>query len=168
MVLYQFMVTCIENFTSKVDTWGLSVRKKRFKIVILYFHVVYNFPEKKGMDLWKQMSSSFKCSFIYIAGFFALKPFHNYSLCLVCILPQPAFYSQSAVFILHTVCIIPLVRSLQSTVCILHWPVLYLDINGSITLIWAETERYNIVCFSKMTVMNCITQQPCWIKNLVI
>ena len=27
---------------------------------------------------------------------------------------QPAFYSQSAVCILHTVCILPLVRSLQS------------------------------------------------------
>ena len=49
-------------------------------------------------------------------GFFALKPFHDYSLCSVCILPQPAFYSQSAVCILHTVCILPLVRSLQSAV----------------------------------------------------
>ena len=30
---------------------------------------------------------------------------------------QPAFYSQSAVCILHSVCILPLVRSLQSAVC---------------------------------------------------
>ena len=29
---------------------------------------------------------------------------------------QPAFYSQSAVYILHSVCILPLVRSLQSAV----------------------------------------------------
>ena len=29
---------------------------------------------------------------------------------------QPAFYSQSAVFILHSLCILPLVRSLQSAV----------------------------------------------------
>ena len=29
---------------------------------------------------------------------------------------QPAFYSQSAVYILHTVCILPLVRSLQYAV----------------------------------------------------
>ena len=29
---------------------------------------------------------------------------------------QPAFYSQSAVCILHSVCILPLVRSLQSAV----------------------------------------------------
>ena len=35
---------------------------------------------------------------------------------LFCILPQPAFYSQSAVCILHSVCILPLVRSLQSAV----------------------------------------------------
>ena len=33
---------------------------------------------------------------------------------LFCILPQPAFYSQSAVCILHSVCILPPVRSLQS------------------------------------------------------
>ena len=30
---------------------------------------------------------------------------------------QPAFYSQSTVCILHLVCILPLVRSLQSAVC---------------------------------------------------
>ena len=42
---------------------------------------------------------------------------------------QPAFYSQSAVCILHSVCILPLVHSLQSAVCSLgftltdykHW-----------------------------------------------
>ena len=45
---------------------------------------------------------------------------------LRCILPQPAFYSQSVVCILHSVCILSLVRSLQSAfysqsvVCILH------------------------------------------------
>ena len=35
---------------------------------------------------------------------------------LFCILPQPAFYSQSAVCILHSVSILPPVRSLQSAV----------------------------------------------------
>ena len=35
---------------------------------------------------------------------------------LFCILPLPAFYSQSAVCILHSICILPLVRSLQSAV----------------------------------------------------
>ena len=47
---------------------------------------------------------------MYLRDFFALKPFHDYSLCSVCILPQPVFYSRSAV------CILPLVRSLQSAV----------------------------------------------------
>ena len=46
---------------------------------------------------------------MYLRDFLALKPFHDYSLCSVCILPQPAFYSQSAV------CILPLVRSLRLT-----------------------------------------------------
>ena len=60
---------------------------------------------------------SSKCSFTCICGIlFALKPFHDYSLCSVCILPQPTFYSQSAVCSLHSVCILPLVRSLQSAV----------------------------------------------------
>ena len=54
--------------------------------------------------------------YMYFRDFFALKPFRDYSLCSVCILPQPAFYSQSAVCILHSVCILPLVRSLQSAV----------------------------------------------------
>ena len=38
---------------------------------------------------------------------------------------RPAFYSQSAVCILHSVCILPLVAvcSLQSAVCVLHLPV---------------------------------------------
>ena len=52
-------------------------------------------------------------------------PLHDYSLCPVCsphsaFCTQPAFYSQSAVCILHSVCILPLVRSLHSTVHSLH------------------------------------------------
>ena len=53
---------------------------------------------------------------MYSRDFLVLKPFHNCSLCSVCILPQPAFYSQSVVCILHTVCLLPLVCSLQSAV----------------------------------------------------
>ena len=53
---------------------------------------------------------------LYLRDFLALKPFHDYSLCSVCILPQPAFYSQSAVCILHAVCILPMVRNLHSAV----------------------------------------------------
>ena len=52
--------------------------------------------------------------YVYLRDSFALKPFRDYSLCSVCILPQPAFDSQSAVCIVHLVCILPLVRSLQS------------------------------------------------------
>ena len=47
---------------------------------------------------------------MYLRDFLVFKPFHDCSLCSVCISPQPAFYSQSAV------CIFPLVRSLQSAV----------------------------------------------------
>ena len=53
---------------------------------------------------------------MYLRDCFALKPFRDYSLCSVCILPQPAFYSESAVCIKHFICILPLVRSLQSAV----------------------------------------------------
>ena len=35
--------------------------------------------------------------YVYLRDSLALKPFHHYSLCSVCILPQPAFYSESAV-----------------------------------------------------------------------
>ena len=66
------------------------------------------------------MSSSIRVKlvfvYVYLRDSFALKPFRDYSLSSVCILPQPAFYSQSAVCILHLVCILPLVRSLQSAV----------------------------------------------------
>ena len=64
-------------------------------------------------DTCRQLSV---CFHVFCGILFALKPFCDYSLCSVCILPQPAFYSQSAVCILHTVCILPLVRSLQSAV----------------------------------------------------
>ena len=110
VVLYQFTVTWIENFVSKVEG-GLSDGKKGSRLW-LCFRVVDDVPEKKGMDLRKRMSSG-KWSFTCICGiFFALEPFNDYSLCSVCILPQLAFYSQSAVCILPK--ILPLVRSLQS------------------------------------------------------
>ena len=68
VVLYQFTVACIENFASKVETWGLSDGKKGSRLR-LCFRVVDDVPEKKGMDLWKQMSPS-KCSFTCICGIF--------------------------------------------------------------------------------------------------
>ena len=64
-------------------------------------------------DICRQVSF---CLRVFCGISFALKPFRDYSLYSVCILPQPAFYSQSVVCILHSVCILPLVRSLQSAV----------------------------------------------------
>ena len=122
----KFTVTYIENFASKVWSVRSLGRKKKGSRLRLCFRVVDDLPEKKRMDLWKQMSSS-RWSFTCICEiFFALKPFHDYNLCSFCILPQPAFYSQSAVCSLH----LPLVRSLhsavrspQSAVCSLQSPV---------------------------------------------
>ena len=64
-------------------------------------------------DICRQVSV---CLRVFCGILFVLKLFRDYSLCSVCILPQPAFYSQSVVCILHSVCILPLVRSLQSAV----------------------------------------------------
>ena len=64
-------------------------------------------------DICRQVSV---CLHVFCGILFALEPFCDYSLCSVCILPQPAFYSHSVVCILHSVCILPMVRSLQSTV----------------------------------------------------
>ena len=64
-------------------------------------------------DICRQVSV---CLHVFCGILFALKPFCDYSLCSVCILLQPAFYSQSVVCISHSVCILPLVCSLQSTV----------------------------------------------------
>ena len=64
-------------------------------------------------DICRQVSV---CLHVFCGISFALKPFCDYSLCSVCILLQPAFYSQSVVCISHSVCILPLVCSLQSTV----------------------------------------------------
>ena len=97
----KFTVTCIENFASKLSLKPEVFRteKKKGSRLRLCFRVVDDVPEKKRMDLWKQMSSS-RWSFTCICEiFFALKPFHDYNLCSVWILPQPAFYSQSAVCI---------------------------------------------------------------------
>ena len=101
----------------------VSWTEKRFKIAIICFWVVDNILE--WMDLWKQMSSS-KCSFRCIWGSFwplnpatttvyarsAFYPSLHFTLSL-----QSAFYTQSAFYPWSTVC------SLQSAVCVLHWPL---------------------------------------------
>ena len=113
----------VKNFASKVEVWSLSDEKKGSR-VRLCFRVVDDVPEKKGMDLWKQMSSS-KCSFTCICGIFlplnpstttvyawsAFYPSLRFTLSL-----QSAFYTQSAFYPLSAVC------SPQSAVFLLHWP----------------------------------------------
>ena len=84
VVLYQFTVPGhvyreLRILSSSVRSLG---RKKGSRLR-LCFWVVDDIPEKKGVDLWMQMLSR-KCSFKCI-----------------CILSQRAFYSQSAVCILH-------------------------------------------------------------------
>ena len=101
-----------------------SLGRKKGSRLRLCFRVVDDVPEKKGMDLWKQMSSS-KCSFTCICGIFlplnpstttvyarsAFYPSLRFTLSL-----QSAFYTQSAFYPWSAVC------SPQSAVFVLHWP----------------------------------------------
>ena len=95
-----------------------SLGRKKGSRLRLCFRVIDDVPERKGMDLCKQLSSS-KCSFTRICGLFLpLNP------STTTVYARSAFYPslrftlslQSAVRILHTVCILPLVRTLQSAV----------------------------------------------------
>ena len=120
IVVYQFTVTYIENFASKVEGWGLSrsLRRKKGSRLRLCFRVVDDVPENKGMDLWKQMSSS-KWSFTCTCGIFlplnpsmttvyarsAFYPGLRFTLSL-----QSTFHTQSAFYPWSAV------RSPQSTV----------------------------------------------------
>ena len=124
---------CIENWSmrslgqwiieNKVYLLSMLGQKKKGSRLRLCFWVVHEVPEKNE---WicesRYMSSSIKVFvYMYFAGLYLpLKPFCDYSLYSVYILPQPACYSQSVVCILDSVCILPLVRSLQSAVFVLH------------------------------------------------
>ena len=126
IVLCQFTVTCIENWSarslgqwiieSKVYLLSMLERKKKVQDCNYVFGSSTKF--QRGMtgfvkaDICRQVSV---CWRVFYRILFALKPFRDYSLCSVCILPQSAFYSQSVVCILHSVCILPLVRSLRFT-----------------------------------------------------
>ena len=73
------------------------------------------------------------CLHVFAGFFLALKLFRDCSLCSVCIfLPpvcspysgfctQPAFYSQSAVCILHSICILPLAPGVRKADSAVHW-----------------------------------------------
>ena len=136
IVLYQFTVTCIEDWSvrslwqwiieSKIYILSmLGRKKKKVQDCDYVFGSSTKFQRRMNgfvkADICRQVSV---CLHVFCGILFALKPFCDYSLCSVCILPQPAFYSQSVVCILHSVCILPLVRSLQSAVrsLLLHWP----------------------------------------------
>ena len=118
VVLYQFTVRGHVYRKLRIKSWSVKSRGwKKGSRLRLCFRVVDDVPEKKGMDLWKQMSSS-KCSFTCICGIFlplnpstttvyarsAFYPSLGFTLSL-----QSAFYTQSAFYS-------------WSAVCVLHWP----------------------------------------------
>ena len=106
VVLYQFTVPGHVYRKLRIKSWSVkSLGWKKGSRLRLCFRVVDDVPEKKGMDLWKQMSSS-KCSFTRICGILlplnpstttvyaqsAFYPSLRFTLSL-----QSAFYTQSAV-----------------------------------------------------------------------
>ena len=97
VVLYQFTVTWIENFVSKVEAWGLSDGKK-VQDCDYAFGSSTTFQRRKEW-IWESGCRQVDVRLHVFAGLlFALEPFHDYSLCSVCILPvvrslQSAFYT---------------------------------------------------------------------------
>ena len=76
-------------------------KKKSFKIAIMFLGRRRRSREESPEWICASRCRQVSVPLIHVfAGFFALKPFYDYSLCSVCILPQ--------------------VRSLQSAVCVLH------------------------------------------------
>ena len=75
--------------------------------------------EKKGVDLWKQMSSKLSDRLHFLAEYFDLNPYPSATTVYArsTFSTVPAFYSQSAFYPWSAVC------SLQSAVCVLHWPI---------------------------------------------
>ena len=133
VVLYLFTVTCIEIWSvrslgriksSRLRLFFDDVPEKIACSGLLLSERLEQTTEKKGMDLWKCQESD---RLHFFAEYFDLSPYPSattvYAWSVFC--TRPAFYSQSAVYILHSVCILPLVRSPQSTVFISHWPQTY-------------------------------------------
>ena len=108
-MLYQFTVTCIENWgvrslgkwiiESKVYLLCMLGREKKVQDCDYVFGSSTKFKRRMNgfviADICRQVSV---CLRVFCGILFALKLFRDYSLCSVCILPQPAFYSQSVVF----------------------------------------------------------------------
>ena len=118
VVLYKFML--YRNLKREVCR-----TEKRLRLQL--FWAVDDVPEKEVMDLWKQMSS--KWSFTCICGIFC--PVNLSTTIIQFILdlhfaPSLMRFTlslQSVLIFFHSVWILPLVCSLQSTVYILHWPL---------------------------------------------
>ena len=122
MVLQHFTVPGHVYRKLRILSWSMKSLASRLR---LCFRVVDDVPEKKGMDLWKQMSSS-KCSFTCICRIFLpLKPSTSTVYARSAFYPslhstlslQSAFYTQSAFHLWSAVC------SPQSAVRSPHWPV---------------------------------------------
>ena len=70
VVLYQFTVPGHVYRKLRIKSWSVkSLGWKKGSRLRLCFQVIDDVPEKKGMDLWKQRSSS-KCSFTCICWIF--------------------------------------------------------------------------------------------------
>ena len=109
VVLYQFTVPGQVYRKLRIQSWSVkSLRRKKGSRLRLCFRVVDDVPEKNGMDLWKQMSSS-KCSstsfYMYLRDFFSPLTLPRLQFMLGLHFtpgPQSAVCSpQSAVFLLH-------------------------------------------------------------------
>ena len=70
---------------------GVSRTGKRFKVAIMFSGRRQRSREERNGFVKADHQVSIRLH--VFAVFFALKPFHDCSLCSVCILPQPAFYS---------------------------------------------------------------------------
>ena len=125
VVLYLFTVTCIEIWyvrslgrikSSRLRLFFDDVPEKMAGSGLLLSERLEQATEKKGMDLWKQMSSD---RLHFFAEYFDLNPYPSattiYPRSAFC--TRPGFYSQSAV------CILPLVRSLRFTLTANYEPV---------------------------------------------
>ena len=84
VVLYQFTVTCIESW---------SVRSLERKKCMFSRRRRRSRARKEWICERRCQVSVSGVVYMYLRDCFALKPFRDYSLCSVCILPQPAFYS---------------------------------------------------------------------------
>lgn len=110
VVLYHYS----QSRVLKTWSWSMIFMRRKLKVenCDYVFRSFTTFQRRKELILesrCRQVSVHLQVFGEFFCPLF--KPFHNYSLCLICILLQLAFYSQFVVCILHSVCILLLVRS---------------------------------------------------------